>query len=228
MKHLLILIVTFISSVSFGQQISYSNWQKEAQSNIRLLPKYGGVVKTKEQKEADEELIKMYVAQAGTPRKASELLVKLGFDYLYKNDLKTAMYRFNQAWLLDPKNENVYWGFGAIYFTFQDFVAASKQYEEGLRINPNSSNIITDQATIYLTQFNTNNNANNLASAIKLFRKSYSIDPKNQNTLIKMSNCYFIKNDCKNAWRYYNECKRLGGKPITEEYTAALTQKCTN
>src|ERR1019366_9032346 len=93
-------------------------------------------------------------------RKASEILIRLGFNYLYKGDLKTSMFRFNQAWLLDPENENVYWGFGAIYFTFNDFQNALKQYDEGLKLNPNSSNIITDKATVYKSKFETNNKHN--------------------------------------------------------------------
>ena len=226
MKYIIAFIILFITTLTFGQQITYSNWKEEAKTEIRLLPKYGNAVKTKEQKESDQELIKNYLDQAGTNRKASELLVKLGFDYLYKQDLKTAMYRFNQAWLLDPTNENVFWGFGAIYFSFGDFESGMYQYDEGLKLNANSSNILTDKATIYMTRFMNSHSDKDFDLAINNFKKSYSIDPRNQNTLFKMSACYFVKKDCENAWKYYNECKKLGGRPITREYTEALTQGC--
>lgn len=226
MKHLLFIFALLISYVSFGQQMTYSEWESEAKTNIRLLPKYGNIQKSKEQIKADNELIADYLAQAGTRYKGSELLIKLGFDYLYKGDLKTAMYRFNQAWLLDPKNENVFWGFGAIYFAFKDFKNALKQYDEGLIINSNSSNIITDKASIYLTNYQMNNSSKDLNLAIDLFEKSLTIDSKNQNTLFKLSASYYLKKDCKNALKYYTECKKLGGKPITIEYTNALNQLC--
>ncbi|MDB5012786.1 MAG: hypothetical protein JWQ25_988, partial [Daejeonella sp.] len=116
MKYSLTFIILFITTFTLGQQITYTKWKEDAKTEIRLLPKFGNAPKTKEQKAADQKLIETYLAQEGTSRKASDLLVKLGFDYLYKNDLKTAMFRFNQAWLLDPKNENAFWGFGAIYF----------------------------------------------------------------------------------------------------------------
>ena len=225
-KYLLGLIIFSISTLVHGQQISYESWKQEAKTEIRLLPKYGNRPKSKEQKEADEELIKTYLAQEGTNRKASDFLVNRGFEYIYRKDLRTAMYRFNQAWLLDPKNENVYWGFGAIYCTFQDFETAIKQYEEGLTLNPNSSNILTDKATVFLIKYHQNNNQNDLDIAIDILNKSYLIDKKNQSTLFKLSVCYFQKNDCENAWKYYNECKILGGKGITPEYTKALIQKC--
>jgi tetratricopeptide (TPR) repeat protein len=227
MKNFL-LTITFllISTFLFGQQMSYTSWKEEAKTNIRLLPKYGNVSKTKEQKQADEEMINSYLEKEGTPRKASELLIRLGYDYLYKGDIKTAMYRFNQAWLMDPKNDNVFWGFGAVYFMFQDYEAAMVQYDEGLKLNPKNSNILTDKATIYLSKYQSRNDNGDLSKATALFEESYSVDPKNQNTLFKASACYFMKGDCDKAWKYYSECKALGGEPITPEYTAALTRNC--
>ncbi len=144
-QYLLTFTFLLISTFLFGQQTSYTSWKEEAKSNIRLLPRYGNVPKTKEQRQADEEQIKSYLEKEGTHRKASELLIRLGYDYLYNGDIKTAMYRFNQAWLLDPKNDNVYWGFGAVYFMFQDYEAAMKQYDEGLKLNPKNSNILTEE-----------------------------------------------------------------------------------
>lgn len=210
----------------FAQQIDYTSWKEEAKNNIRLLPEYGNVTKSEDQKEADEEFIKLALQQDGTREKASAHMVELGFNYLYKNDLRTAMYRFNQAWLLNPQNENVYWGFGAVYFMFNDFERAMNQYTKGLKINPNTSSILTDKATVYFTKFNTAGGKFNLDSATTIFKKSYRIDPKNQNTLFKLSACYFMIDNCKEALRYYKECKALGGRPITDEYTEALTKKC--
>lgn len=208
------------ASTSAGSQsIDYNKWREEAKTNIRLLPKYGNVPKTAEQKDADEELINESVKQDGSREKASQNLVTFGFDYLYKGDLRRAMYRFNQAWLLNPKNEDSFWGFGAVYFVFGDFDAAFTQYSEGLLLNPKSSNILTDKATLFLTQ-------GKLNDAMQLFRKSYDIDPKNQNTLIKYSACFFYQKDCANARKFYNECVKLGGKPITKEYSEALAAQC--
>ena len=222
MKYYITLALFLFSAVTYGQSINYTDWKIAASSDSRLLPKYGNVPKTAEQKEADEKFIKTAIETDGTHRKASDHLVRLGFDYLYRQDLKTAMARFNQAWLLDPKNEDAFWGFGAIYFTFHDFQSGLMQYEEGLKLNPNSTNILTDEATVYMTRYMTSQNENDFNEAIKLFKQSYSIDPKNQNMLFKLSACYFVKHDCSNAWKYYDECE----KPITKQYTEALTQGC--
>lgn len=219
-------ILLIIGFEVYGQQIDYPSWKDESKGNIRLLPEYGNVTKTQDQKAADDDFIKLSLQQDGTREKASNHMIDLGFNYLYKNDLRTAMYRFNQAWLLNPKNENSYWGFGAIYFMFNDFDNAMIQYTKGLKVNPKSANILTDKATVYLTKFNMTGGKINLDSAIHIFKQSYLIDPKNQNTLFKLSACYFMDSNCKDALKYYEECKALGGRPITKEYTEALNKRC--
>jgi len=226
MKYIFTLIISLFFLSSFGQQMTYQEWQEQAKTEIRLLPEYGHVPKTTEQIAADNKFIAYELTQDGTHRSASDSVIKRGFDYLYRGNVKTAMYRFNQAWLLDPKNENVYWGFGAIYFSFNDYEEALKQYEKGLRINPNSSNILTDKATVYMTFYESSNNPDDLNKAIAIFKQSYKVNRSNQNTLFKMSAAYYYKKDCSNARRFYNECMKLGGQQISPGYGEALNKLC--
>jgi tetratricopeptide (TPR) repeat protein len=229
MKIVKVALPVFLITISVhahGQQIDYSAWQEEAKTNIRLLPEYGNAEKTKEQKEADEEFIKTSLKQDGTRERASEHMIELGFNYLSRNDLKTAMYRFNQAWLLNPKNENAYWGFGVIYFSFNDLDKAMAQYEKGLKINPRSSNLLTGKASVMMSRFQASGSRDHLTTAINILKQSYAIDPKNQITLYRLSACYLLSADCKNALKYYEECMALGGKPVVPEYTKAIKKEC--
>ncbi len=226
MKYIFFLLVFFTAKVSFSQQITYDQFKEEAKTEINLRPEYGNVKKDKELLEEDKKFIDFELKQNGTLQKASEELVKLGFSYLYKGDLKTSMRRFNQAWLLNPKNENSYWGFGAIYFTFNDKEEALKQLERGLLINPNSSNILTDKATIYMSFSMDSHKPDYLDKAITIFNQSYKIDPTNKNTLFKLSAAYYYKKDYLNAWRFYDECLKLGGQQISSGYLEALKKQC--
>jgi Tfp pilus assembly protein PilF len=212
--------------------MSMSEWDKLSSQDIRLLPKYGYVLKSPEQREADQSLIKTSLKQDTTPKKASAHFIRLGFNYLYKNDLKTAMYRFNQAYLIDSTNTDIYWGYGAVYMTLQNYQKAKRQYTYGLAINPENTHLLTDLATYYMDQYyallaeSQKDELGNLGTAIDYLTKSYTIDPKDQNTLFKLSACFLNKSDCRNARKYYDACKALGGSPITEEYTKALGEKC--
>jgi Tfp pilus assembly protein PilF len=230
MRYYLIILFVIASFTASAQQISYSDWKKQALDDIRLLPEYGHKQKNQGQLEADNKLIAESLKQDGTHRKASDHLIKLGFKYLYDGDLKTAMYRFNQAYLLDAGNENIYWGYGAIYGYLGDPAASLKQYDKGLDINANNANILTDKATIYFVSYQQEQGKDHkkLDTAISLLQKAYKAGPKNVNTTYKLSVCNFLNHDCANAWKYYNECKQLGGKPITADYTTALKKQCNN
>ncbi len=231
MRNIITVLILLVSITAFGQQMTWEQWEKESLTNIRLLPKYGGVEKNKEQKEADKEFIETMLKQDSTYRKGSDHLISLGFQYLYR-DVKTAMYRFNQAFLLDSTNTDIYWGFGAVYMSLGQFQKAKEQYEEGLQIAPNNTHLLTDYGTYFMAQYYTfepidkESALEHLDAAITYMTKSYKLDPTDQNTIFKLSILYWNKGDCDNAWRFYDECKALGGQPITGAYTKDLEKKC--
>ncbi len=231
MKKILTLAIIFISVTTFGQQMTSTQWDEEAKTNIRLLPKYGHIPKTEAQINSDKAFIETVLKQDSTNRKASDHMIRLGFNYLYR-DIKTAMYRFNQAYLLDSTNTDIYWGYGGVYMTLGDYAKAEKQYLEGLAINPKNTHLLTDYGTYFMAQYyglqpiDEKGALTNLDSAITYMTKSYQLDPTDQNTTFKLSICYWNKGDCNNAWKYYDACKALGGQPITEEYTKDLKKKC--
>jgi len=239
MRKILTVTITLLSLTTFGQKYSdvmdkkmtSEQWNEEAKTNIRLLPKYGHVTKTQGQKASDKEFIETTLKQYPTNRKASDHLIELGFKYLY-NDIKTAMYRFNQAYLLDSTNTDIYWGYAGVYMTLGNLENAQKQYLEGLSIDPKNTHLLTDYGTYFMAQYyglqpiDEKKALPNLDSAINYLTQSYLLDSKDQNTTFKLSICYYQNKDCKNAWKYYNECKLLGGQPITEDFTKALTEQC--
>ncbi|MBL1411054.1 tetratricopeptide repeat protein [Sphingobacterium faecale] len=205
--------------------------EKKNADDIRMLPKYGGVQKSKEQLAADQDFLDTIFSDdkyRDNKRLASDELIKIGFDYLYKGDVKTAMYRFNQAYLIDSTNTDIYWGFGGVYMTQSMPDKAKEQYEIGLRENPQNTHLLTDLGTYYMIKFQEgeNRNTKELEQALSLFEKSYGLDDKDQNTLIKLSMTHLLNSNCKAAWKYYSECQALGGLPITKEYSAHLQATC--
>lgn len=237
------IILTVITIyVSQGQALTFSDWEEQSKTNKRLLPKYGQLPKTEDEKIYDGKFINEILKQEqfkGDRTAASNHMIQLGFNYMYRGDLKTAMYRFNQAYLLDSTNTDIYWGYGAIYMTFGQYELAKTQYQEGLSLNPSNTHLLTDYATYYMAIFyeyqimpesvlkDSKERAKNyLDSTLYYLNKSYQIDPKDQNTTYKLSTTYWNKGDCENAWRFLDECRQLGGRPITEEYLKDLKDKC--
>jgi len=98
------------------QQVDKNDPSVVARSSvdISLMPMYGGVEKTPEQKKSDEEFVNAVVNAAGSREGAAADAIVRGKDFLQKGDLEMAMRRFNQAWLLDSNNPDVYIGFGDV------------------------------------------------------------------------------------------------------------------
>jgi len=236
MNKLVIVILVLSSATLFGQQLPLSPLEEEAKTNKRLLPKYGHLLKSEDEIAADKDFITETMKQPqfnGDYRAASNHLIKLGFNYLYRRDLKTAMYRFNQAYLLDSTNTEIYWGYGAFYMALGNYEEGKKQYVEGLSNDPNNAHLLTDYGTYFMSQYYGLNDAGrkrdaltNLETAITYLTKSLAVDSQDQNTTYKLSVCYWMKGDCDKAWEFYDMCKGLGGQPITEEYTTDLKKKC--
>lgn len=231
MKQILTLTILFFASTVFGQQMTLEQWNEEARTNIRLLPKYGHVKKTEELKRLDKEFIERALKEDTTNRKASNRLIRIGFNYIYE-DIKKAMYRFNQAYLLDSTNTDIYWGFGGVYMTLGDYEKAEQQYKEGLSLNPNNTHLLTDYGTCFMAQYlalqliDEEKALIYLEKAITNILQSYKLNPTDQNTIFKLSVCYWNKGDCDNAWKYYNIFKELGGRLISEAYIEELKKKC--
>jgi tetratricopeptide (TPR) repeat protein len=243
MKHYITLFYLLISISTFGQSITLLQWNEESKTNNRLLPKYGHKQKTAEQLLADEKFISSVMQQEqfnGDRLAASNHMIGLGFQYLYRGDIKTAMYRFNQAYLLDSLNSEIYWGYGAVYMTLGDMEKGKAQYEAGLSVDPNNTHLLTDYGTYFMQMHyiyygmrpnefikNPKEEAEEfMMLSLKYLTQSFELNPNDQNTAFKLSTAYYNKNECENAWEYYNICKSLGGQPITSEYTQDLKKKC--
>src|SRR5690606_8874182 len=120
-KSILILGLCIISIAPFAQNLTFEHWQNESRQNKGLLPRYGDSKKSKEEIESDRAFEKKVMESFEHREDASNHMIDLGFQYLYRGDPRTAMYRFNQAYLLDRENPYIYWGYGAVYMFFERF-----------------------------------------------------------------------------------------------------------
>ena len=232
MRIIIITIFIITAYTASGQKNNpintYEDLQKEAKDNIRLLPRYGYQHKTIDQINADNEFIQ-YIRELPdftTMRAMSDSLVNLGFKYFYRGDLRTAMYRFNQAYLLDSTNSADYWGYGSVYFKLKQYDLATAQYKKGLAIDSLNDKIWTDLATIYLVKLNEFQDNRYLDTAIQFLNTAYKINPTNINATYKLSTAYYRKGSCKLAILYLKETQELGGAPIVKAYTEAVQEHC--
>lgn len=113
MKSYFLFLCLISSILIFAQNPNYENWKNLSKENINLQPEYGNTVKTQEQIQIDNEFTEDILRHYKTKEAGSSEMVNLGMYYLYsKGDFETAMKRFNQAYLLNKNNPDVYYGYG--------------------------------------------------------------------------------------------------------------------
>jgi len=88
-----------------------------AQSNeADQLPMFGQpeITRPESLKKADEAFIRDSTLRFGNRQAGSDTLAMQGWTAIRAKKSDMAMQYFNQAWLLNPKNYRVFWGFGAL------------------------------------------------------------------------------------------------------------------
>src|SRR5688572_8320435 len=116
--------------------------QADCPEGINKLPVYGQIQKCKEQLDNDYKFLQECDKQFKDRQAAAKFYVDRGWGYFYKNQFDTAMMRFNQAWLLDSLNADVYWGLGNIVGLRDKKLEESLTYfEKSLKIDPTNPRV---------------------------------------------------------------------------------------
>jgi len=111
---------------------------------INELPMYGHIQKTADQKRADKRYIK-YMTEGGRSREAAaDYAARDGWNMFYRRDCSTAIKRFNQAWLLDPKNRPALWGFAVISMDRGQIEEAIRYYWMAIESGPEDPSLQRD------------------------------------------------------------------------------------
>lgn len=110
---------------------------------------YGNIPFTAEEVKLNEELINGLIQKSGSREEAAKHAIKLGWQYFYNNDPKTGMKRLNQAWLLDPNNVEIFYGFGFLVSLQGKTDEAITLYKKALELNPKHAMTLADLGRLY-------------------------------------------------------------------------------
>ncbi|KIA97216.1 MULTISPECIES: tetratricopeptide repeat protein [unclassified Flavobacterium] len=164
--------------------------QNDCPQGINLLPMYGEVKKCEQQIQSDKEFLLQSEKQFKSREKAAELYVSKAWEYFYKDDNDTAMKRFNQAWLLDNTNPQVYWGFGNLLGKKNKFEESIKYLKKSIELDPNNAPVYECIATSYSQMFLKTKDIKYLNLAIESLKKAVKIDPKNGRAYGQLASSY--------------------------------------
>jgi tetratricopeptide (TPR) repeat protein len=178
--------------------------------------------------------------QVESDLEASKGAGKLGWEYYYKGDLKTAIKRFNQAWMFNRNNVDALWGFGLIMARRSEeerpeyhLRESIRFFEMALSIQENNSNIIVDLAYSYtgLGDFLNKNNKpaskDAFSRARMLYEKADKLGPQLPPLHLNWSVLEFCEGNYSKARERLDNAKRLGYKPGSP-YEKELEEKLKN
>lgn len=203
------------------------------------IPMYGRAQFTKEQKRCNEEFVNSIIKEAGSRQKATQEAIKLGWQYFYKNDPKIAMKRFNQAWLLDQNNADVYYGFGHLLSIRKETDKAIEFYKKAIEINPKHTFALVNLARSYKDKayqlylkkrkdFPDSEVKNILSQALALYEKSIQTKPEDGDLRFSdldkdLSYIYYewaialeFNGEYEKAWEKIKLSRKHGGNDLIE------------
>ena len=193
---------------------------------IDNLPMYGqpGIPRPEFLKNADADFISKASSGFGGDRKvASRAWTEQAAHFLAQRNLDYSMRRYNQAWLLDDANYEVYWGFGRVMVEsdhFEDGVRFTKQAIELCRDDVQLPAVYSDLGVAYsyfadsMPPERTSERSAAFAAANEAFVKSVDLDPKYGNAWRRWSISLTMERKYSEAAEKAKRAKELGAQPI--------------
>jgi len=193
---------------------------------INKMPLYGNgkVKQCPEQLKADQEFIA--AEEKITSRKAAAAhMIMRGWQYFYKDQLDTSVMRFNQAWLLDSLNAELYWGLGDVLGKQQKFRESIYFFERSLKLDPSKPKVWADESVSYGNLFMQSHDVKVLDSAINSLKKAIVLNPNNPQYYSQLTSAYsyFMQKD--SARKYLEITDKLDPKAINPEARAMINGK---
>lgn len=176
MKNSLLLIIVFVLCGVLPINAQNKTKKVDCVEGINLLPLYGGIEKCIQQKEVDEKFLNHCDSIYNSRQEAAAEHVKMAWRYAESNDMDTSIKRFNQAYLLDSLNADVYWGVGIIQGAKKKYDEAEKLFERSLDLNPDNEKVWFCLAVNIKEQYG-DANENYRKQRIEILEKVLKINP---------------------------------------------------
>jgi tetratricopeptide (TPR) repeat protein len=197
----------------------FANSPKNQALRIDETPMYGGIDRSivTELRDGDMKFISAVTKKFGSREKASSLWVNQGYRFYNQGQTGMAMRRFNQAWLLNPSNSEVYTGFGALLLGQGKNCEAMEMMETALTLNPPTFQGIYPDTARTITLCSISNNSLSPEAKEKLtvrsdalYKKAEQIEPDKRYIFSSWATAYYWRGQYSDAWRMVAKARALG------------------
>ena len=183
-------------------------------------------------RDADAKLVADAVKAFGDPRAASAAFASDGDAAFRSGDMASAMRFYNQAWLVDKDNPDVYWGFAAVLYQRDEYCESTRMLEAGAARGPMPPRVRAIGALVYagcgitLAKFRDTDPSRYYARAEELLTQAEADPNTSRSTVIDAwARYYYGRGDYAAAWAKVAEYRRVVGKEIDPAFLASLRDK---
>ena len=200
------------------------------------LPMYGQpeIARPEHLKKTDEAFIRDATFKFGSRGAASRALSEQGWANVRKGMLDVAMRRFNEAWLLNPKNYQAFWGFGAVLSEQGELTAALEQLETARELVDDPKQrvlLLADLGTVHsvygvrLPAERQLDRAQHFVIANNRFAEGLEIDPNNARSWRDWAISLYEQERYSEAWVKAKRAMELKAQPFPANFLENLKKK---
>ena len=170
---------------------------------INELPMFGNKPKTPAMLAADQKFLAA-IDESGLSRPdAADKICRKGWAALSGKDVKTAILRLNQAWLLNPENACVHWGFAVVsYVRDKNLDASAAFFERARQLRPKDGDLLGDYAR-------TMEEGGRPEAAERLALEALAINPENHAAHVVLARRYIEQGRLQEAKEHAAAARKL-------------------
>lgn len=175
-----------------------------ASASATELPLWAELTKTPKMYAADKAFVEeVGRIHNGDLKKGATYSVRQGWDAFGKSNYDIAIRRFNQAWLLDPENGEIYWGFALVSFLRSEPLTETERwFTEAERFIKNDAGLLTDHGRVL-------DERGEPTRAKPYFENALIIDPNDREAHVGMVQVLTKLGDKPGAEKHMAEVERL-------------------
>jgi tetratricopeptide (TPR) repeat protein len=200
------------------------------------LPMFGqpAIARPENLKKTDEAFIRDTTFRFGSRPVASRALADQGWASLRKGMLDIAMRRFNEAWLLNPKNYQAFWGFGAVLSEQRKLAEAIEQLETARSLVDDPRQrlaLLADLGAVHsaygarLPEDKQLDRAQQFITANNRFAESLVSDPNYARSWRDWAISLYEQERYSEAWLKAKRAMELKAEPFPPKFLESLRQK---
>jgi len=133
--------------------------------------------------------------------------------------------RFNQAWLLDSLNSEIYWGFGDNLGTQGKYKESLPFFERSLKLNPNIARVWLDASTSYGNVFGQTHDQKYLDEAIDALKHAVKLEPNNAKYYSQLTFAYSYSMQKDSARKYMAIADKIDPNAVNPQVRKMLEGK---